>query len=232
MRLLICSDIHGNQYAWRAFRQRAQDMEYDILVFLGDIFGYYYTQDEIITDLSSAKNLIWLKGNHDQFFLDLVDGKEDLAVLTQHYGSSYRQACDVGRWMKGPIASLCPSHELSADGCRILFCHGTPSDPLNGRCYPKDPWSPSDCGPYDIVFCGHTHFRMVRQGGTKLWINVGSLGQPRDGHRSGALLFETGTREFKYIDIAYNKTPLFEEIQQKDSHLPKLKEILEREGRR
>lgn len=61
-----------------------------------------------------------------------------------------------------------------------------------------------------------------------MWINVGSLGQPRDGHRSGALLFETGTREFRYIDIAYDKTPLFEEIQQKDPHLSKLKDILER----
>ena len=229
MRLLIFSDIHGNQYAWRAFLQKIEHMQYDVMAFLGDIFGYYYAQDEIITGLCLVEDLIWLKGNHDQLFLDLLDGKEDLNVLTEHYGHTYEQAYSSGNWMREIIALRPTSYELVADEHRILFCHGTPSNPLHGRCYPRDMWGPSDCGPYDIVFCGHTHFRMVRQSNNKLWINVGSLGQPRDGNRSGALLFESNTCEFEYVDITYDKAPLFEEIQQKDPYLPKLKDILKRE---
>ena len=72
MRLLIFSDIHGNQYAWQAFLCKLEDIEYDSVIFLGDIFGYYYGQKEIIEDLLVMKDLIWLRGNHDQLFLELI----------------------------------------------------------------------------------------------------------------------------------------------------------------
>lgn len=229
MRLVIFSDVHGNQYAWRAFLRRLECIQYDAIVFLGDIFGYYYAQKEIVEGLCAIKNLIWLKGNHDQLFLDLLDGKADLSFLTVHYGQTYQQNCFEKTWVKKRIASLPSSYELRLDRGNFFFCHGTPSDPLNGRCYPKDEWNALKCGPYDVVFCGHTHFRMVKQGAGKLWINVGSLGQPRDGSKSGALLFDTDTYEFQYIDVTYDKIPLFLEIQQKDPCLPKLREILERE---
>ena len=131
--------------------------------------------------------------------------------------------------MKEIIAWLPTAYDFHLNKRNLFFCHGTPLDPLNGRRYPEDEWTPLECGSYDIVFCGHTHFRMVRQGDGNLWINVGSLGQPRDGNRSGALLFDTDTYEFDYIDVIYDKTALFLEIQQKDPYLPKLREILERE---
>lgn len=227
MRLLICSDIHGNQYAWRAFLTQIDGIEYEQMVFLGDIFGYYYGQTEVIEGLSRIKGLIWLRGNHDQYFLDLVSGKADGRALAERYGSTYQRARDMSEWAE-KIASLPFSYPLKVDGLSILFCHGIPGDPANGRCYPRDPWIPSDCGQYDVVICGHTHFRMARQGGGRQWLNAGSLGQPRDGNASGALLFDTKTREYEYIEVSYDKTALFREIQERDPDMEKLTEILKR----
>ena len=230
MRLLIFSDLHGNQYVWRAFAERLREIRYDRLVFLGDIFGYYYGQKELLEALSLRQDLIWLRGNHDQFFLDLLAGKREEETLIPRYGSTYhaaRRTCASAA--EKLLASRDFSLSLELDGRRILFCHGTPEDPEAGRLYPKDPWTPELCGGYDTVICGHTHFRMVREGGGKLWLNAGSLGQPRDGNPSGALLFDTASGAFAYLDIRYDKTPLFREIEERDPELDKLKEILERE---
>ena len=127
------------------------------------------------------------------------------------------------------IASKSFSYSVRANGKNILFCHGTPEDPEAGRLYPKDPWSPRLCGEYDVVICGHTHFRMVREGDGELWINAGSLGQPRDGSHSGVLLFDSENSQYEFIDVFYDKKPLLEEIDRNDPNLEKLKEILSRE---
>lgn len=228
MRLLIFSDLHGNQYAWRAFLSRIAETEYDRMVFLGDIFGYYYGQNEIMEGLSGRKDLIWLKGNHDQYFLDILENRADRQELASRYGSTYLRICPELVRMSGMLSRRSASCTFKADGLNILFCHGTPEDPSNGRHYPRDSWKPSFCRQYDTVICGHTHFRMARQENGKQWLNAGSLGQPRDGNESGFLLFDTETRQYNYVDILYDKAPLFEEIQDKDPELYKLKEILKR----
>ena len=229
MRFLIFSDLHGNQYAWQAFAERLRETDYDRLVFLGDVFGYYYGQDQLLRALSRREDMTWLRGNHDQFFLDLLAGKREEDTLIPRYGSTYHAARKACAWAEELLQSKEFSLSLELDGKRILFCHGTPEDPEAGRLYPKDLWTPEMCGGYDVVICGHTHFRMVREGGGKLWLNAGSLGQPRDGNPSGALLFDSDSGDFAYLDIHYDKTPLFREIEERDPELDKLKEILERE---
>src|SRR5262249_14348656 len=62
-------------------------------------------------------------------------------------------------------------------------CHGTPSDPLNGRHYPDNPDDPlGRPGEWEILLMGHTHYPYVRttEDG-RLIVNPGSVGQPRDG---------------------------------------------------
>lgn len=228
MLFLVFSDIHGNQYAWRALLKYIKNVKYDYIVFLGDIFGYYYGQEEIINGLLSIDGLIWLKGNHDQSFLDMMDNRISYLDLELNYGSTYRRIYPNGQWMIKLIKPLSSSYQLQADRLNIFFCHGTPKDPLNGRCYPRENWKPTDCQNYDVVIAGHTHFRMIRENEGKLWLNAGSLGQPRDGRESCCLLFDTKERKFEYIDLLYEKTFLFEEIKEKDPNLHKLKDIWER----
>lgn len=229
MRLLVFSDLHGNQYAWSAFLKAITDINYDKAVFLGDVFGYYYGQQEILSGLMGFPGLIWLKGNHEDFFENLVKGEETLINLTERYGSSYLYCLNNLAGTVSIFADMPHSCLLEIDGQRILLCHGTPDDPANGRLYPKDTWFPSKCGDYDVVICGHTHFRMVREGGEKLWLNAGSLGQPRDGNKSGYLIYDTNTKSYEFRDVLYDRSPVFHEIEKNDPELKKLKEVLERE---
>jgi predicted phosphodiesterase len=68
MRICLFSDIHGNGPAVRAAHPMIMSEKADVHVFLGDLCGYYFDQNEIFILLQSIPNLVALKGNHDQFF--------------------------------------------------------------------------------------------------------------------------------------------------------------------
>ena len=89
MRLVVFSDLHGNSDALDAFLKKIEQESYSHLVFCGDIFGYYYNQHEIIAKLDQLENLIWLKGNHDAYFLQLFRGEKREADFIEKYGHSY-----------------------------------------------------------------------------------------------------------------------------------------------
>ena len=42
VKLLVFSDIHGNTLALESFLKELPSFLYDKIIFLGDIFGYYY----------------------------------------------------------------------------------------------------------------------------------------------------------------------------------------------
>ena len=131
MRLLVFSDLHGNSYALDAFLERIQNEEYDRKIFCGDIFGYYYNQHEIIKKLAQMDDLIWLKGNHDDYFLRLFCGMEEEEDYVEHYGHSYR---DVRRRFTrrecDRIAACRSEYVIAGEDCQIGIFHGTRQNPL------------------------------------------------------------------------------------------------------
>lgn len=230
MKLLVFSDIHGNSYALEAFFSKIETMEYDRLIFCGDIFGYYYNQRQILEKLSDRKDLIWLKGNHDEFFLNLYRGKAKKEYYIRQYGHSYD--CLQERYREEDfalISSHSSSYLLQEQNCRIGIFHGTPEDSLNGRLYPDNSISnPSVYQDYDIVILGHTHCRMVRTEGSTLIVNPGSLGQPRDGSGYGFAVIDTGYKTVAFHNVIINQAALYRQIDKYDPDLKKLKEVLER----
>ena len=56
MKLCVFSDIHGNMDAFNKMIE-AEKNNVDGYIFLGDIFGYFYEQSEIIDKLRSIKNI-------------------------------------------------------------------------------------------------------------------------------------------------------------------------------
>lgn len=230
MRLLVFSDLHGNSYALDAFLERIRGEEYDQLIFCGDIFGYYYNQHEIIKKLAQIDNLVWLKGNHDAYFLRLFCGAEEETDYVNNYGHSYadvrsrftQQECDR-------IAECQPEYIIAGEDCRIGVFHGTPQDPLEGRLYPKDAVADlEEYQQYDIVILGHTHCRMKRFVGNTLVVNSGSLGQPRDGNGFGYAVIDTVGKKVRFEGILLDTTELYRQIDRYDAGLAKLKGVLER----
>lgn len=231
MRLVIFSDIHGNQYAMRSFLKQIVTIPYDRIIFCGDIFGYYYGQEEIIRKMLKIDKLIWLRGNHDQYAVDLYDRKAEQEFYVQKYGHCYDDIVqkyaeeNINLFRQKPC-----DISIDVEGKRIGIFHGTPNMPLEGRLYPKDEITDEEAyNKYDYVILGHTHFRMDRTIGDTRIINPGSLGQQRDGRGCGYAVLDTKKDILEYHDITYDRASLYEEIDHYDKALEKLKTILERE---
>lgn len=230
MKLIVFSDIHGNSYALDAFTKKINDMAYDYLIFCGDIFGYYYNQKEVIERLSCLKNLIWLKGNHDEYFLKLYDKEVSSDSYIQNYGHSYENVhLRFTREEAAIIAAHDAQYVLQEEHCRIGIFHGAPDNKLEGRLYPNTSIrDEEEYKQYDIVILGHTHCRMVRTLGHTLIINSGSLGQPRDGSGYGFACVDTELRTVTFENVYFEQKLLYEQIDSYDKNLMKLKSVLER----
>lgn len=68
MRLAVFSDVHGNLPALE--RVLADASAVDGYVCLGDTVNYGPWSNECVDVLSSLRNLIWLRGNHEDYFIN------------------------------------------------------------------------------------------------------------------------------------------------------------------
>lgn len=230
MRIVVFSDIHGNRYAFDQFIIKLNQMEYDLIIFCGDIFGYYYDQRYIIEKLKKIKNLIWLKGNHDDNAVRVYKGLLSENELIEQYGHSYQNLkkffneSDIN-----DIETLPVYKELEISGKKVGVFHGTPDDFLMGRLYPDNIIQQKQLYlKYDMVILGHTHFKMVRNLENTMIINPGALGQPRDGKGFGYVVIDFDTSEVWFHNIEFDKKELYKQIDCYDPKLEKLKKILER----
>lgn len=230
MKLLVFSDVHGNGYAFDAFIENIQQEEYDRIVFCGDIFGYYYDQKRIIEQLSQMKNLLWIKGNHDNYFYELYDDDADEEKYILKYGSTYsgiQERFSENEYHR--ISRLPDCLEMTIDQKKVGVFHGTPYDPLNGRLYPDTEIKEGSLyEKYDIVILGHTHCRMMRRYKDTLIVNSGSLGQPRDGNTFGYAIIDTKCLEVTFYDLFFDCSELYQQIKNRDPDLDKLIQVLER----
>ncbi len=230
MRLLVFSDIHGNSYAMESFLHILPGIKYDKIVFLGDIFGYYYDQEKCIRLLKSVKDLVWLKGNHDEYALEAYDDSTRAEALIRSYGHSYDGL--AGRIEKSDmemISSLSPFCEIVSEGRKIGCFHGRPSDHLEGRIYNDTELTKDEFEAYDIVLAGHTHCKIDRVIGKTHIISPGSLGQPRDGKGYGFAVVDTEEDHCEFVNIKVDNAILKRHIDRFDPYLDKLYDVLNRE---
>ena len=227
MKICFFSDVHGNIFAFKEFLKDIKDKNIDLIVFGGDFFGYYYYVNEII-DKVRKSNIISILGNHDQYFLDLLENKIDENWLISKYGNTYKNIRNkISKANLKYILSLPLKYEIIHDGLKIGFFHGSPYDPLWGRIYPDtDIKALSKIEEYDVVFLGHTHHKMIRKTGNTIIINPGSLGQQRDGKGTSYVLFDTENSDTKFIIVKYDVYKLIEKINLYDKGNDRLKEVL------
>jgi len=71
MRTFVLGDVHGAYKALIQVLKRANfDYENDRLIALGDVCDGWSEVSETVEELLKIKNLIYIEGNHDQWFLD------------------------------------------------------------------------------------------------------------------------------------------------------------------
>lgn len=227
MKIIFFSDIHGNKYALTSFLKECKELKPDLIIFCGDVFGYYYYQNEII-DIFRKNSFITLLGNHDQYFLDILDGNIDSEHLISKYGNSYK---DIKHKISDDnvnfIKTLKSKFELEIDGYKIGVFHGSPTDYLNGRIYPDTEINTiKDYTCYDYVILGHTHHKMEKKIGSTIILNPGSIGQQRDGKGCSYLVLDTKTGVYEFKLISFDIDKLIYDIDYYDQGNIKLKEVL------
>ena len=188
MILAILSDIHGNSLALtHVLNCIKKNFTVDKYINLGDAIGYYPDTDVIYNELSSH-NFISLMGNHEAMLLDLLP-------IPQQYLAIYKLNVikdNITNNSLSFISSLKPFYEFEMDGLKLLFVHGSPSDPLNGRIYPDTVIDGLLYKDIDFVFMGHTHRPLFKIVNRTRFVNVGSVGLPRDdGRMASFCIFDT-----------------------------------------
>lgn len=74
MKTLVIGDVHGNHRGLVQALERAKfDYENDTLISLGDIVDGFLDSYECVEELLKVKNLLTVKGNHDEVWLNYLE---------------------------------------------------------------------------------------------------------------------------------------------------------------
>jgi putative phosphoesterase len=200
MRIGFISDIHGNLEALDVALATLGRHHPDTLYCLGDIVGYGANPNECIERVRQACNAVIL-GNHD-------------AALIGHTGIQYfnSYAQEAINWTSRVITeenlAFLRAIPLALSLHGVLLVHATPRDPANWDYIfsPREAQHHFEIMEEPIAFIGHSHipaeFHEEKTG--KRIINVGSVGQPRDGDsRLSCGIFETETGTFQWVREVY-----------------------------
>lgn len=212
MRILVISDIHGNDIGLNAVLKDAGRV--DKILCAGDFSGYYPFVNEVIK-ISKGKNFISVLGNHDAYQLGeeiSVDKKQAVHLSVDFIKKIItRESLDY-------LKSLPKQIELSLGGKSVYMVHGSPWDFLDGRIYPDykffDRFSTM---PYDIFIMGQTHYPFIKHIGEKIIINPGSCGQPRDFNEVSYVLWNTEDSSFINKRLVWDISAFIQKCKEKNT---------------
>jgi len=196
MRIALLSDVHGNAIALGTCLERVKVLGVDAIYFLGDAVGYLPAVREVV-DRLEGDGIACQQGNHEQMLLSgsVPPEREDTYRLTHA-----RRQLDADRLRR--ISTWPSRRELNYGRHKLLLVHGSPAAPLDGYVYPDTDLSPFGELPYDAVVMGHTHRPFVREHRGKLFVNVGSVGLPRDhGNLAAFAVYDDEAHAFEIVRV-------------------------------
>jgi diadenosine tetraphosphatase ApaH/serine/threonine PP2A family protein phosphatase len=224
MKYALLSDIHSNLEAFQAVVKDLECEKVDYVCFLGDIVGYGADPNQCI-DLLQGLTAQVVAGNHDWAAVGLTDttyfnpaAKSAIDWTSEQISNSHR------KFLKNlPLTNMLPP---------IQLVHATPCKPETWDYIfsPREALDGFNSCEQQICFIGHSHspvsFVENREGEVSLLpdssfqlrdeyryiINVGSVGQPRDGDPRAAYgIYNTEDSSFTLKRVVYP----FEETQEK-----------------
>ena len=228
MRYGIISDIHANLEALEVALEWLREEGVDEVICLGDVVGYGADPNECCR-LTRETASVTLLGNHDAAVIG--------AMSTEYY---YDAARDAIAWTRRQLdeENLRWLYSLPYSNVRanddLGFFHSAPIVPSGFFYVVRKEDALTHTRIYDrlmrVTFIGHSHltkaFRLTRDkakdisgkamvvdGESKLIINVGSVGQPRDHNPLGcAGIYDTETGEFVHHRFDYDRGRTAEKI--------------------
>lgn len=213
--LAFISDIHGNLQALQAVLRDIEAQGISRIICLGDLVGYGGNPVECVALIRQAE-IFCLRGNHDAY----VAGT---SALPQGRGEEFAQLYQKIR------------EQLGAESCRWLgnlplTLVGEDFDAAHASLHHPERWAyiltPSDAElhlarqSHEVSFVGHTHkpamwvekeerpFHRSLEDlrlGRKQVVNVGAVGQPRDGNPDACyVIYDPQKRQVRWRRVPYD----------------------------
>ncbi|KPK85712.1 MAG: hypothetical protein AMJ94_18800 [Deltaproteobacteria bacterium SM23_61] len=217
MRWAILSDVHGNLEAFQAVIGDLRAEKADQIAFLGDVVGYGADPNECLSLLRNLTDWV-IAGNHDYGAVGLTDidvfnPMARAAILWTREKLSGENQAYLRRLL------------LFRNNGNVTFVHATPNQPEEWYylfTFPEAEEAFLSLSG-DLAFVGHSHRPLIltKEGsgeveavnleetvlkpGVRYIINVGSVGQPRDGHPEAAYgLYDEDTKRFRLKRLPYD----------------------------
>ena len=216
MRLAVFSDIHANLEALRAVLDRFADIGVDRAVCLGDVVGYGADPNACVGRVREVADAV-LAGNHDRAAV----GLEDTRFFNPLALSAVRWTADA--LDRGHIDYLQNRPMCLREEDDVLFAHASPHQPHAWPylSYPEEGRMELGYTDARICFVGHSHHafvcgerydaEVVGEGVAPLsssgryLVNVGSVGQPRDGDpRAAFAIWDREADELRLCRVPYD----------------------------
>lgn len=213
MKYAIIADIHANLEAFQVVLDDAKNQKCTHYACLGDVVGYNANPKECL-DIVRGMGMPCVKGNHDEY----CSVESDLEGFNPH-------AAEAVNWTRQQLTEEDRQWLRDLKYLRLVanfsIVHATLDGPQRWG-YVFDKLAAAASFTYQntsVCFFGHTHVPVafirdsVVRGGTyskfkveagrKYFINVGSVGQPRDGNPKASYVIydmDEGTMELRRLD--------------------------------
>ena len=228
MKRALISDIHSNIESLEAVLADIRGQGITEIYCLGDLVGYGPNPREVI-DIVAAECQVCLLGNHDQGALFDPEGFNsgaERAIFWTRGQLEEGPGSPTVRQKRWDFLGELPRTRLEGT---ILYVHGSARNPLNEYVFPEDIYNKRKLEKIFALipqysFQGHTHvpgvftesmsffspeelnneYRLEPQ---KAMINVGSVGQPRDGDpRACYVVLEDDLVRFRRVEYPFEQT--------------------------
>ena len=219
MRYAVIADIHANLEALEVVLADSKEQKCTHYCCVGDVVGYNANPKECL-DIVRSMGMPVVKGNHDEY----CSSEEDLEGFNPH-------AAEAVNWTRKQLSAEDRQWLRDLKYVRLVasfsMVHATLDGPQRWG-YVFDKLAAAASFTYQntsVCFFGHTHVPVafvrdsVVRGGTyskfrtepgkKYFVNVGAVGQPRDGNpKSGYVVYDLneGTIELRRLDYDIAKT--------------------------
>ncbi len=193
------SDVHGNVAALSAVLTDLRERGVERAFCLGDLVGYGSGPNGVI-DLVRRAGIATLMGNYDEG-VGFERGECGCFYATPRSAEVGRVSYDftvreVTPENKSFLRNLPREAELELGGVRLHLVHGSPranneylTEHRDTRTYERLARAESA----DVLLFGHTHEPWHHRHGGVLFVNVGSVGWPKDGDpRAAYTVLQTG----------------------------------------
>jgi len=213
MRYAVLADIHSNLEALEVILQDSKEQKCTHYCCVGDVVGYGANPKECL-DIIRDMGMPCVKGNHDEY----CSSEEELEGFNPH-------AAEAVNWTRKHLTKEDRQWLRDLKYIRLVasfsMVHATLDGPQRWG-YVFDKLAAAASFTYQntsVCFFGHTHVPVafvrdsVVRGGTyskfrvepgkKYFVNVGAVGQPRDGNPKSAYVvydLDEGTIELRRLD--------------------------------